>query len=97
MQIVMYRGEKEKYDLGFYHPGSGRPIKVNKRIRHIWKICRNIRIASWIVVPCLLALAPILLIPWALIYLLTIFIDSDAEFVKAQENGYIWPKKYGGF
>ncbi len=86
----------DPYEEGFYHPGTGRKIKVNKRIRRIWKVCKFIRRLSWIVVPISFIFAPWFLFPWIIICFLTVLGDGDACFVKAQENGDIWPPEFGG-
>ena len=67
---------RDKYEKGFYHPGTGQEIKVNKRIRRFWKICKAIRLSSWVVVPFLFIWSPWLLILWGIIWYLTILGDA---------------------
>ena len=86
--------ERSKYEPGFHYPGTDIPIKKKKKIRRRWKICRWIRISSWIVVPLLFVYAPALLIPWCLFHVLTVFGSADEKTVKAQEKGYEWPPEY---
>ncbi len=93
---MKWNNSNDPYEKGFYHPGTGQKIKVNKRIRRFWKICKFIRRLSWVVIPLSFVFAPWFLIPWVLICFLTAIGDGPADFVKAQEEGRVWPEKYGG-